>query len=256
MSSPNAGVSFICAIVVAAACGAVGDVSSLPRQRQHPPELDGGAGIGAALWSAVTGCLGPDSIEPAAVCFKSKALTVLDRTLAESTAAIANGVSLSCRAGRSPQPDHSLAAEADRAALNAAGDPDRKNALLDRMIADRMDALVATRTIVLQDGSVVQEGRGKKKQQKTIRQAFMMAGLMAVAILVPMAFSFVALFTTKALLVSKIALVASSILAFKKLLQPSKSSAGGGHKIEIVPEPHYVAHEPNAHNTAYSSYAK
>ncbi|VVC35073.1 Protein of unknown function DUF1676 [Cinara cedri] len=252
MASLAVRISFVCAVVTVLAC----TVLSLPTTAQQQQE-DGFAsgGFGSVLWSVLDGCFDGDSTEPAAVCLKSKALTALDRAIAKPTVAVANGVSLSSRAGRSLQIDAS-AEEADRAALLAAKDPDHKNALLDDMLASRLDTLVSTKTIVL-DGSAVQEGRGKKKQQKSIQQAIMMAGIMAVAVLVPMSFSFIALLTAKALLVSKIALVMASLLSLKKLLQPHQSTS---HSIEVVPEPHYnhnAEHDAHSsHNMAYSGYSK
>lgn len=56
-----------------------------------------------------------------------------------------------------------------------------------------------------------------------MQQAMMMAGMMAAAIMGPMAFKMVALIAGKALLLSKIALVLSGIIALKKLIQPQQS---------------------------------
>lgn len=94
---------------------------------------------------------------------------------------------------------------------------------------------------------------------KYVQKAMMMAGMMAMAVLVPMSFKFIALLAAKALLVSKIALVMASLLSLKKLLQPQQSSTS--HSIEVVPEPHYHSHntEHDAHssqNMAYSGYSK
>lgn len=75
----------------------------------------------------------------------------------------------------------------------------------------------------------VYAGRGKKKE-KAMQQAMMMAGMMAAAVMGPMAFKIIALMAGKALLLSKIALVLSGIIALKKLLQPQQSS----HETESV----------------------
>lgn len=156
--------SYICIAVSIMTCS-VGTVSSLPsplhqqpqqQQREDGPVASGSTvGFGTVVWSVLTGCFDSDSTEPAAVCFKSKALTALDRTLAKSAVDIADGVSLANRVDR---PLTDLPSEkADRAALDATKNPDQKLALLDSMIADRMDTLISTKSIVL-GGSIGQEG--------------------------------------------------------------------------------------------------
>lgn len=82
-----------------------------------------------------------------------------------------------------------------------------------------------------------------------MQQAIMMAGMMAAAIMGPMAFKVVALMAGKALLISKIALILSGIVALKKLLQPQQS----GHETEAVS--HHYGRNINldAHDIAYAS---
>lgn len=63
-----------------------------------------------------------------------------------------------------------------------------------------------------------------------MQMAMMMAGMTAVAVMGPLTFSFIALLAAKALLISKIALIMSGIVALKKLLQPQHS----GHEAEAV----------------------
>ncbi|VVC37917.1 Protein of unknown function DUF1676 [Cinara cedri] len=232
-------VSFVCAAVALAT--AAGLASASPAQQQQE-DAGGAAGLGTVLWSVLDNCFDPDSTEPAAVCLKLKALTALDRALAKPNVAIVDGVSLAARAGKSLTEPHTE--KADRAALDAAKDPEHKNALLDDMLVGRMDKLVSTRTIVL-DG---QEGRGKKKEQKAIQQAMMMAGMMAAAVMGPMAFKIVALMAGKALLISKIALVLSGIIALKKLLQPQQ----GGHETESVSHHYGRSLNLDAHDIAYA----
>lgn len=151
-------VPLVCAAAVAAAvvcCAVIAPVSSLPApaQLQQPQKQD--VGIGAVLWSVLDGCFDVDSTEPTAVCLKSRALTALDRAIAKPTVTIADGVSLASRAGRSLA-DPSTE-KADRAALDAAKDPDHKSALLNDMLVDRMAVLMSTKSIVL-DGLTEQEG--------------------------------------------------------------------------------------------------
>ncbi|XP_008189381.2 uncharacterized protein LOC103311519, partial [Acyrthosiphon pisum] len=129
-----------------------GQQQSPPQQQPRQEDGAGSTGFGAVLWSVLDDCFGDgDSAEPATVCLKSKALTALDRALGKPAVTVADGVTLTARAGKSlavdPQADR-----ADHAALDAAPDADSKNALLDDMLANRMDRLMSTRTIVL-DGA-------------------------------------------------------------------------------------------------------
>lgn len=90
-------------------------------------------------------------------------------------------------------------------------------------------------------------GRGKKKE-KAVHQAMMMAGMMAAAVMGPMAFKIIALMAGKALLLSKIALVLSGIIALKKLVQPQQSS----HETESVSHHYGRSMQLDAHDKAYS----
>lgn len=153
MYSPVAVTSFVCvALAVSGFAAAVPAPQPQQPQREDAPSS---IGYGAVLWSVLDDCF-DDSDEPATVCLKSKALTALDRALAKPTVAIADGVALSARAGKS-LPTDVQAEKADRAVLDATKDSDKKNALLDEMLASRMDRLMSTRTIVL-DGATGEEG--------------------------------------------------------------------------------------------------
>ncbi|XP_022166871.1 uncharacterized protein LOC111031299 [Myzus persicae] len=236
MFSPIA-ISFVC--VSLAVFGSTASVQ--PQQTQQRQE----DGFGAVLWSVLEDCFG--DVGSVTVCLKSKALTALDRALGKPALTLTDGVTLAARAGKSlavdPQADR-----ADRAALDSAPDADSKNAMLDDMLASRMDRLMSTRTIVL-DG-VDQEGR--KKKDKGMQQAMMMAGMTAAAVMGPMALKIIALIAVKALLISKIALVLSGIMVLKKLMQPQQG--GGGHETES-PSHHYgrsLQLEGAAHQMAYS----
>jgi len=139
---------------VCVALAVFGLAASVPVEQQQRRQEDGAvsAGFGTVLWSVLDDCFGDgDAAEPVTVCLKSKALTALDRALGKPAVTLADGVTLTARAGKSlavdPQADR-----ADRAALDAAPDADSKNALLDDMLASRMDRLMSTRTIVL-DGA-------------------------------------------------------------------------------------------------------
>lgn len=82
-----------------------------------------------------------------------------------------------------------------------------------------------------------------------MQQAMMMAGMMAAAVMGPMAFKIVALMAGKALLISKIALVLSGIVALKKLLQPQQ----GGHETETVSHHYGRSMNLEAHDIAYAA---
>lgn len=90
-------------------------------------------------------------------------------------------------------------------------------------------------------------GRGKKKD-KAMQQAMMMAGMMAAAVMGPMAVKVIALLAGKALVLSKIALVLSAIMAVKKLMQPQQ----GGHESESASHWGRSMHAVDAHNMAFS----
>ncbi|XP_025195708.1 uncharacterized protein LOC112594909 [Melanaphis sacchari] len=228
--------------------------ASVPPPPQQQRQEDGGAsstGYGAVLWSVLDDCFfdDGDTAAPATVCLKSKALTALDRALGKTAVTLADGVTLAARAGKSLQTVDPQAERADRAALDAAPDADAKNALLDDMLASRMDRLMSTRTIVL-DGAG-QEGR--KKKDKAMKQAMMMAGMMMAGVMGPMALKIIALMAGKALLLSKIALLLSGIMVLKKLMMQQQMSGGHEHVVEAAPSGHgHYRRSIDAHLAAYS----
>lgn len=136
-------VSFaVCAIL------AVSFASAVPAQNQHQEE-DGASdpGFGSVLWSVIEDCLG-DGGEPASMCFKSKAVIALDRALSKPSVTLVEGLALSARSAKSLADPH--AEQADHAALDATKDLDRKNTLLDDMLAVRVDRLMSTRTLIVE----------------------------------------------------------------------------------------------------------
>lgn len=136
-------VSFLCTIALAAC--SVRLVSSVPTVPQQ--EEGASSGFSTVMWSVLNGCFDSDSADPIVVCLKSKALTALDRALVQPTLAVADGVALAARDSKSLADP--LTEKVDRAALEAARDLDHKSAMLDTMLANRMNEFMSTRAIVL-----------------------------------------------------------------------------------------------------------
>jgi len=151
MSSSVALPSVVCVALAVFGLAASVPVEQQPEQLHRQEEASAAGGFGTVVWSVLDDCFSGGAADAATVCLKSKALTALDRALGKSALTVVDGVTLTARAGKSlavdPQADR-----ADRAALDAAPDADSKNALLDDMLATRMDRLMSTRTIVL-DGA-------------------------------------------------------------------------------------------------------
>lgn len=131
-----------------------GFASTVSVQQQREDVAVGG--LSTVLWSVLDDCFGGDGGNTAVVCLKSKALTALDRALSKPTMVVAEGLVLSARAGKSLSVDPQ-AEKADRAALDAVKDSNTKSAMLDDMLASRMERLMSSRSIVL-DEPVDQEG--------------------------------------------------------------------------------------------------
>lgn len=112
------------------------------------------------------------------------------------------------------------------------------------LLVFRIDNVSGTNKLVFVGSSLI----GRKKKDKAMQQAMMMAGMMAAAVMGPMAFKIIALMAGKALLISKIALVLSGIIALKKLLQPQH----GGHETETVSHHYGRSLQLDAHDMAYS----
>lgn len=92
---------------------------------------------------------------------------------------------------------------------------------------------------------------GRKKKDKAIQQALMMAGMTAAAVMGPLALKMIALIAGKALLISKIALVLSAVIALKKLVQPQQSGHESSH--ETVSYHHGRNIQLDAQHMAYSA---
>lgn len=84
-----------------------------------------------------------------------------------------------------------------------------------------------------------------------MQQAVMMAVMMIAAVMGPMALKMVALLAGKALILSKIAILLSALMALKKFMQPQKPSVT---HYEVEPSHHHgrsIEHF-DAHDMAFS----
>lgn len=83
-----------------------------------------------------------------------------------------------------------------------------------------------------------------------MKQAIMIASIMAVAVIGPVVLSIITLIAVKALVISKIALVLSSFMAIKKFLSQRQKNS---HEIEPVVAHHYArTMKFNSQDMAYS----
>lgn len=78
----------------------------------------------------------------------------------------------------------------------------------------------------------------------------MMAGMTAAAVMGPLAFKMIALIAGKALVISKIALVLSGLIALKKLVQPQHS---GDHETVSYHHGRNMRPQDEAQDVAYSA---
>ncbi|XP_015367850.1 PREDICTED: uncharacterized protein LOC107164511 [Diuraphis noxia] len=91
---------------------------------------------------------------------------------------------------------------------------------------------------------------GRKKKDKAIQQAIMIAAMMAASVIGPMAIKIIILMAGKALLLSKIALLLSGMMMLKKLSQPQQINR---HDTEFPASGHYYDPSIDAQHVAYSS---
>lgn len=156
MSSPLVRVLFACVTLVFGLALAMPAQNQQPQLQEEQDDESAFASYGMALWSVVEDCFSEIS-ESTTVCFKSKAMTALDRALSKPTITLMNGITLSARSGKSLIDSH--AEQADRAALDAVKDLDQKNALLDDMLATRVERFMSSRSIVMESP---EEGKPSK----------------------------------------------------------------------------------------------
>lgn len=110
---------------------------------------------------------------------------------------------------------------------------------------NNLEKFIATRSININLGEIVGEGRGKKKKYAAY---YGIALATAAAILIPLKLKLIAIMAATALITGKIALVIASLVGLKKLV--SKPSEETTHV-------HYDSHrsDPNSHFLAYGGQA-
>ncbi|XP_069679301.1 uncharacterized protein Osi12 [Periplaneta americana] len=184
-------------------------------------------------------CSKKDGLSP---CLKMKAITFFDRAmrtpeipLTDSLILVKNGSPAETSSGPQDQQQMPVGRSLTEAELEATlprGNYEAKDMQLNELLLDRIArffnsykvqiALPKLETTELKRN--LEEGRGKMKKM----MGMMMMGLaMKAAAIVPIALGGLFLLAGKALIISKIALVLSLIIALKKLL--SQKNSGGGH---------------------------
>lgn len=132
---------------------------------------------------------------------------------------------------------------------------------VDSLLVERVARFFGTHTLQfkvpkdsIQDMQrALEESRGKKKEKKKYLLPLLMLFKLKMAALLPLAIGFLALISFKALVIGKIALLLSSIIGLKKLLESKKEN------YEVLAHPHYDEHGygrslNDAQNLAYAAY--
>ncbi|XP_013100096.1 uncharacterized protein LOC106082251 [Stomoxys calcitrans] len=133
---------------------------------------------------------------------------------------------------------------------------------VDSLLVERIARFFGTHTLQfkvpkdsIQDMQrALEESRGKKKEKKKYLMPLLLLFKLKMAALLPLAIGFLALLSFKALVIGKIALILSSIIGLKKLLEKKDN-------YEVVAHPHYDEHSygralRDAQNLAYNAYKK
>ncbi|XP_034251927.1 uncharacterized protein LOC117651730 [Thrips palmi] len=158
-------------------------------------------------------------------CLKGKALTFMDRAARKDSLALPGGLALVRTAGdagaaTAPVTDADLEASLPR-------ELGQRDAKLDQMLLDRVLGFVQTHALRF---NLAEQGEERGIKKKDLLP-YLLLGKLVASSMVAMAFTGLALLAGKALMVSKIALLLSGIVALKKLF------GGGGHssgQVEVV----------------------
>ncbi|KAL4708474.1 hypothetical protein ACJJTC_014082 [Scirpophaga incertulas] len=169
-------------------------------------------------------CQKTDGVVP---CLKKKAILFFDRAARMDAIPLINGIDIV----KSSEPEVSPISETD-IEQNLPRNIGDKNEALTTMLWDRIATFANTRTLQVslprmsgQDlNKGIEEGRGKMKKMMNM---MMMGASMKMAAMIPLAIAGLFVLAGKALMVSKIALLLSGIIALKKLMS---QKGGGGHE--------------------------
>ncbi|RVE43864.1 hypothetical protein evm_011480 [Chilo suppressalis] len=163
-------------------------------------------------------------------CLKKKAILFFDRAARMESIPLIDGIDIL----KASEPEVSPISENDIESSLPRNLADKNEALTD-MLWDRIASFANSRTVQLslpritgQDlNKGVEEGRGKMKKMMGM---MMMGASMKMAAMIPLAIAGLFLLAGKALIVSKIALLLSGIIALKKLMSQKGGGGGGGHE--------------------------
>ncbi|XP_059050592.1 uncharacterized protein LOC131845539 [Achroia grisella] len=169
-------------------------------------------------------CVHSDGVVP---CLKKKAILFFDRAARLEAIPVIDGVDIV----KSSETETVSISENDIDS-NLPRNLNDKNEALTDMLWDRIASFANSRTIQLSLPKItgqdlnkgVEEGRGKMKKMMGM---MMMGASMKLAAMVPLAIAGLFALAGKALIVSKIALLLSGIIALKKLMA---QKSGGGHE--------------------------
>ncbi|CAH0401540.1 unnamed protein product [Chilo suppressalis] len=172
-------------------------------------------------------CQRADGVLP---CLKKKAILFFDRAARMESIPLIDGIDIV----KASEPEVSPISENDIESSLPRNLADKNEALTD-MLWDRIASFANSRTVQLslpritgQDlNKGVEEGRGKMKKMMGM---MMMGASMKMAAMIPLAIAGLFLLAGKALIVSKIALLLSGIIALKKLMSQKGGGGGGGHE--------------------------
>ncbi|KAE8737061.1 hypothetical protein FOCC_FOCC017482 [Frankliniella occidentalis] len=175
-------------------------------------------------------------------CMKMRALTFVDRAVRKAgDIPLADGVAL-VQSGEAARELSGRALSEDELDNSLPQDAAERDSQVETLLVDRVARFLESRTLQLKvpDSAIsdirrsLDESRGKKKKLKMLLPLLLLLKLKAAA-LIPLALGALALLAFKALIVGKLALVLSGIIALKKLLSQQKHT----QSYEVVAHPHY-----------------
>lgn len=175
-------------------------------------------------------------------CMKMRALTYIDRAVRKpGDIPLADGVAL-VQSGEATREPSGRALSEDELDNSLPQDAAERDSQVETLLVDRVARFLESRTLQLKvpDSAIsdirrsLDESRGKKKKLKMLLPLLLLLKLKAAA-LIPLALGALALLAFKALIVGKLALVLSGIIALKKLLSQQKHT----QSYEVVAHPHY-----------------